>query len=401
MTGAPIVVARQALYEQVWAKPMLQVAAEYRITDTGLAKRCRMACVPVPPPGYWAKVQNGKPVMKRPPLRPLKPGQSETICIQPSSFIVDKDIGDAGLAARVVAECDPSSRITVAAELRDLHPSVKAASARLAKARVDEDGFLVVSDEKAQPESPKVHVTPAARTRALLLLDALFKALDARGCSPSGSGVVIDSQRVSIGIEEKTEQHPHIITPKEEARLKRNYWERAPKWDHVPNGSLSIYTTEYAWWQRDLAKRWSDRRSSRLEGKLNKVVIGLFAIAAAMKQRADEQRREAEARAEQERQRRERERRQRVEAALRKHLLSTCGDWHAAQDIRRLVEEVRRRAQTSEAPDSEAALRWIEWASHVADDLDPLAGGIERLLQRDAGVAEEAGREPSVSPYRW
>lgn len=58
---------RSELYEKVWAKPMIRLARELGISDVGLAKACRRHSVPVPPRGYWAKLQAGQ----TPPRTPL------------------------------------------------------------------------------------------------------------------------------------------------------------------------------------------------------------------------------------------------------------------------------------------------------------------------------------------
>src|SRR3990167_9667185 len=51
---------RCELYEKVWATPMTQLAAEFGISDVGLAKACRRHAVPAPPRGYWAKLRAGQ-----------------------------------------------------------------------------------------------------------------------------------------------------------------------------------------------------------------------------------------------------------------------------------------------------------------------------------------------------
>jgi hypothetical protein len=56
-----------ALYEQVWARPVRDVARSYGISDVRLGKVCRKLRVPVPPRGYWARVRSGYRVRK-PPL---------------------------------------------------------------------------------------------------------------------------------------------------------------------------------------------------------------------------------------------------------------------------------------------------------------------------------------------
>ena len=62
---------RQKLYEEVWAEPMGVVAKRYALSDNGLRKRCQSLRIPIPTVGYWAKKQNNKPVVARPPLPSL------------------------------------------------------------------------------------------------------------------------------------------------------------------------------------------------------------------------------------------------------------------------------------------------------------------------------------------
>lgn len=51
---------REFLYELVWEAPVLEVARRLGISDVGLSKACRRALIPVPPRGYWAKLEAGK-----------------------------------------------------------------------------------------------------------------------------------------------------------------------------------------------------------------------------------------------------------------------------------------------------------------------------------------------------
>ncbi len=60
-------ITREALYCRVWETPVKTLAKAFDISDVGLAKACRKLQIPLPPVGYWMKVQNGKPV-KKPPL---------------------------------------------------------------------------------------------------------------------------------------------------------------------------------------------------------------------------------------------------------------------------------------------------------------------------------------------
>jgi hypothetical protein len=45
---------------------MLKLAVRFGVSGRGLAKICERASVPVPKPGYWAKVHAGQPMEKVP-----------------------------------------------------------------------------------------------------------------------------------------------------------------------------------------------------------------------------------------------------------------------------------------------------------------------------------------------
>lgn len=65
---------RQTLFDHVWTAPVEQLAATWGLSGRGLAKVCARARIPVPPRGYWAKQQHGKPT-RRPALPTLRPGE--------------------------------------------------------------------------------------------------------------------------------------------------------------------------------------------------------------------------------------------------------------------------------------------------------------------------------------
>jgi hypothetical protein len=51
-----ITITRSELYEQIWEKPMTKVAAQYGLSDVGLAKICRNLNIPRPPRAYITEV---------------------------------------------------------------------------------------------------------------------------------------------------------------------------------------------------------------------------------------------------------------------------------------------------------------------------------------------------------
>ncbi|WP_404373783.1 hypothetical protein AB5I39_08705 [Sphingomonas sp. MMS24-J45] len=71
-------ISRERLYEFAWSAPMRQLASEFGLSDSGLAKALRQHGILLPPPGYWSKLQAGKPV-RRTPLPARKPGEDRLL----------------------------------------------------------------------------------------------------------------------------------------------------------------------------------------------------------------------------------------------------------------------------------------------------------------------------------
>ena len=65
-----ISLSRQELYDLVWSKPMTHVSKELGMSDVMLGKICREKNVPRPPRGYWANLLTGKNKSRyvKPPL---------------------------------------------------------------------------------------------------------------------------------------------------------------------------------------------------------------------------------------------------------------------------------------------------------------------------------------------
>ncbi len=61
-----IVLSRENLYNEIWEISLSGVAKKYGISYACLRKECADADIPVPPPGYWSQIENGKDVKKTP-----------------------------------------------------------------------------------------------------------------------------------------------------------------------------------------------------------------------------------------------------------------------------------------------------------------------------------------------
>ncbi len=58
---------RSAIFDLVWAKPMIHAGADIGLSGTGLKKLCLKHEIPVPPQGWWAKRAAGH-MLKSPEL---------------------------------------------------------------------------------------------------------------------------------------------------------------------------------------------------------------------------------------------------------------------------------------------------------------------------------------------
>jgi hypothetical protein len=60
-------VTREYLHQLVWESPVSEVAAAFGVSDVGLAKACRRSAIPIPPRGYWVKLEAGNWIDPAPP----------------------------------------------------------------------------------------------------------------------------------------------------------------------------------------------------------------------------------------------------------------------------------------------------------------------------------------------
>jgi len=93
--GAEVRLDRTSLFEQVWTEPVEKLAKQWNLSGRGLAKVCARARIPVPPRGYWAKVQRGMRV-GRPALPKLGPGEITEVVIHVPTRAVTTDPDERG-----------------------------------------------------------------------------------------------------------------------------------------------------------------------------------------------------------------------------------------------------------------------------------------------------------------
>ena len=369
-----VTLKREELYAQVLAEPIIRLAGRYGITGTGLAKICRKMGVPVPPPGFWQRKRVGRPD-PQPPLPPLRQGIPGVATITKPG--VRKPTISPETAARLATEDDAENRITVSDRLVNPHALVRLTRDSMEHGGVDDYGALF---SRGSQQRLDIRVSKTSLARALRILDALFKALEARG-APVKLGterwertyVAITDEKVKVRLEEVFKRIDHVLTKKE--REEQEKWGRswARKWEYEPTGLLRFRIEEYVEGAR---KSWSDGGSQRLEEMLNDIVKGIVIVAEALRVRRIEREREERERREALEQRAKLEQLRREEGARRLQLERQVERWVRSRNLRAYLDAVEQTDMPQGlviTPDSQLT-RWLTWAREYADILDPLKG---------------------------
>ena len=348
--GTPV--SREALYEAVWTDAVTLVAPRYGLSDVGLVKICKKLGIPVPPRGYWAKVKAGRPTHKR-PLPSLPAGARDLagpIPLSEPEVAVYARVRDALQKTR-----ESQSNISLPAELRDPHPLVRAAAARLKR----RDGW----DHPAGVRSAPKEVLDLQLTRHTHL--------------------VAGSTTLTISIVEQVTRTTHTPTRSEVQARDRYYdsfrvgaraeYPNIPQFDWHPTGRLTL--TVGSWPSR----KWNDTERSLIDSRLSGIFAAIVGLAEA--KRANEE--------EEERRRRTYEeacvlyesqvRGRNEERHQLRALFRDASRLQRANRLREFITAVEDRARHDDELTPEKQ-QWLEWAKAKADWLDPLVRRSDPIL---------------------
>ncbi|MBV5269450.1 MAG: hypothetical protein JZU55_05450 [Afipia sp.] len=172
--GGPFyTLARQALFDLVWSRPLTKIVAEFGISAVALHKICDKHRVPMPGRGYWAKLAAGHKVPKA-LYREVSHEQLNEVRIFGSAIAqMPATVVGAREAARdrlnkeqpgkaqdlaPIAEKgggNEAGTVTSPAPLPTLHPVAERLRRKLAGRRADSNGFIIF----AKPRLPALSLT--------------------------------------------------------------------------------------------------------------------------------------------------------------------------------------------------------------------------------------------------
>lgn len=219
-------ITRETLYEEVWAEPVSRVAPRYGISGVALGKVCRKHKIPLPPRGYWAKINAGHSPKKL-PLPTAKEFENYSLPLS-RSHTYDPNNPDASRKKTTTAQ-ERIGFIDVPDVLESPHPLIRAASKRLRR-KTGWDNYKGL--RSAPGEIFHFEVTHGALDRALLIGDALINALEHQGIK-----VWVDSEKnrtliklgetsLALAISEHVARAKHEVTVAEKKAIER--WQRSP-----------------------------------------------------------------------------------------------------------------------------------------------------------------------------
>lgn len=348
---------RQELYEKVWQFPLRKLAAEYKISDVGLAKVCRKLEIPLPGLGHWTKIACGHTI-PRPPLpqvENLPVLHRQVIEAKPKTPILPEDEAKLEVIERVEASTTPPVSKAMLA-----HAVIEKTRAALTGARSNIHGKLWASREV---EWLDLRITKDSLARALRIMAALIHILEHEGFKVAvekqvteSTSAIVYGEKIRFGLIERSRQ----VNPAPKPPGSSAY-----SYDSIrlePTGILSIEVWNY--YSGGPQKVWRDRESAKLEDQLPRCVAGMMKIA--LVQRARREAREKEELARQKKIDEVEAELEKIEAEEKKIriLRKEATAWHRADRIRKYIAAARE----SGAKDAE----WIAWAEREADRLDPL-----------------------------
>jgi predicted transcriptional regulator len=353
---------RRELYEKVWQFPLRKLAAEYGISDVGLAKVCRKLEIPLPGLGHWTKIACGHSI-PRPPLPAL---ENVPVLVRqirkPEIAVLPEDTPELERIRQVALSATP---IVTKAMLT--HPLIEKTRQVLNNKPSKDKEKLYASHEL---EWLDLRVTKNCLPRALRIMAALIHMLDQEGFkvvvekkATESTSAVVYGEKIRFGLIERFKQIKPMPKPTTAAY----------SYNPVTLESTGILSIEvWNYYSGGPQKVWRDRESAKLEQQLPGCVAGMMRIAL---------RERAEAKAQYEEQLAKQKKIEEVESELRKiqieekrikALRRDAVDWHRAERLRRYIAAAR----DSSSKDTE----WIAWAESQADRLDPLKENTKSIV---------------------
>ncbi|MGE8165960.1 hypothetical protein ACQKRQ_38195 [Paraburkholderia sp. NPDC080076] len=398
---------RQQLYDLVWSEPMTTLAKSLAISGVGLAKACRRGDIPVPPRGYWARVNAGQRIA-RTPLPRRGPGASDRVAMgtgRPQVFRAEGDgsnhRNEANDDSVKQDELPPAPPVydetleALEARIRHALPAKFRFVRALDSAHPQITRLLREDDERREAMTKSRYAFDKPRfdgrfeQRRLVFLSNLFTLLGRLEAQGSVRGREGRELSVHVGDQYVKFKVETLVTLRPRTR---------PTSAKSEPMAIEVEVARWQHGEREERLFWSDGEDGKLEDRLQEIGVAIVLTGERQYRKSREfsynlNRRSFDEAIEKARKAREdaeqRERAQRVQADRDRvvRLLGLVNARQQAHQIRAYVAAVLSspNAVAGRAFDGDREA-WANWANEFANELDPLT------LATPAGDATGAGK---------
>ncbi|TGE36693.1 hypothetical protein E4K67_19925 [Desulfosporosinus fructosivorans] len=377
---------REKLYAEVWAKPVVDVAVKYGVSDVAIHKICKSLNVPVPPRGYWAKLRAGEKLKKTPlpktkgiteivGLKTFEGVKASNAVSQPLSFLSEDEREKVLLAAQ---------QIKIPAENAQLHKKiityrsmVKEWNKKNMRPEGTQKGLSNYNYSNRPPFLAGV-ISNETLPRVYRIIDALFRQVESLdGSINDDLSLQVRNERVHLEVFEAQDEVKHNVTRQEAKELliyedaqRHHTWASKPnirKYDYVFSGRLRISIRK--------SRYFRDTDTVTIESRLGDMLIELYEESEVV--RLDREAREKAQQREEEEKRLREERRIRYNDEVERTIALTnlAQDYDVACKIRVYITGLESNISMDEKTAS-----WIDWAKKKADWFDPTIARTDELL---------------------
>jgi len=377
---------REELYDLMWSKTATEIAKEFGVSGTAIAKICQRYDIPRPPMGHWNKVKAGKSVHHR-PLIQRSPGMSDEITIGGGRY----SYGYGRTSDEELATSNPEQPVfedemgNVRSRVKKLIKKIQVENNlerphRLLRHYIEEDEERLQKFMKSGSSWDAPLFDDPIEQRRLKIISALFTATEQNGFKPYISG----KEARSLGIKVHDQEMPFSLDATSQSP---NHWGEISI--RTRGGSSKLILSLGSQHQTLEPKvTWEDHGQSLVENKLREILIEIIVLAEQHYRDRCQHRYEwaVEAKAEaiesirkkkEEEERLERERIIQLEQARVDRLLHGAAALKQANEIREYVRSVSERYTAD--PDITSPKHfeaWANWAHAQADRIDPVVGGL-------------------------
>lgn len=367
-------VSREELYALVWKTPMSRLAADFGLSGNGLAKICARLDVPVPPRGYWAKKDAGKPVVAY-RLPPQKQGVPSHADIRPTPPV--KPVPAEERQTRDVA-VKAAKTVFLPAATDRLHPMVQvwfAEHKREQKER-EQENRRAARDvfNWSRPLLADLTERDIYRFR---VTSAVFRAVEAAGGevvkAPVTGKVTFRAGRHEIACSIVEKLYRPLRIPEGDG------WTAWP--DHHQSGlhSTGFLRVTITTYLEGRQKQWIETEKQKIVDVLPEIAGAILSGGTILERQKQEREEAARLYREEELRRLELQRQREAEERRWQRFARAAADWEEHARLLAFIDELKRRLPPAPKEVQEELRGRIAWAEARARELDPLAAGLQKL----------------------